>query len=241
MIFVPRMRAAALSAALFLALPSVAPAQEGAGPFAGCSASERADLETAIAGAVKLAGDAAAYLEGVAEDQRRFNAPYETWFGSYDTWRYGRVAANYRAIETTLASAGTRYRCGCPTLAAGLEVNAAPGPPAEIQVCKAFWSAAPSGGRSRAGSLIQAASALPGTGGAEALAASQLEATTLAGQRPADAIRNAATYRYFAEEEKEAGAEHVAGALGLILLLLLGEAYRRARAQTHERHREESH
>ncbi len=220
---------AALSAALLLAAPTPSLAQGGAAPFAGCSASESTDLENAIIAARTLAASAATYLEGVSEDQRRFNAPYETWFGTYDGWRYGRVIANYRAIEAGLAPASTKFGCECPSTAAGEEIHVVQGG-GGIAICKSFWLAPESGGRSRAGALVQAASRLPGPGGARLLAATQIESTTLAGQRPADALRNAATYRYFAEEKKDAGAEHLPAALALILLIVAVQGFRRLRA-----------
>ncbi|MDP3938894.1 MAG: M35 family metallo-endopeptidase [Deltaproteobacteria bacterium] len=222
----PRQVLAALSVALLLAAPAPSLAQGAAAPFTGCSASESTDLENAIIAARALAGSAATYLEGVSEDQRRFDAPYETWFGAYDGWRYGRVIANYRAIEGGLAPASTTFSCDCPSTAAGEEVHVAQGG-GGIAVCKGFWLAPVSGGRSRAGALVQAASQLPGPGGAQLLAATQIESTTLAGQRPSDALRNAATYRYFAEEKKDAGAEHLPAALALILLIVAVQGFRR--------------
>jgi len=201
-----------------------------AAPIEGCTGDQTAALEDAIIAARALAGSAATYLEGVSMEQRRFDAPYETWFGAYDAWRYGHVIANYRAIEATLAPASTRFRCGCPSTAAGLQIEVEQGVAPVISVCEGFWLAPPSGGRSRAGALIEAASRLSGSGGAEPLAVTQIQSTTLAGQRPADAIRNAAAYRFFAEEEKDAGVEHLPAALALVLLILLAEGYRRTRA-----------
>lgn len=219
---------AGVAAAALLAGPPAGRAGAESAVLADCPPAEAADLERAIAAGRDLARGAADYLEGVAETQRRFDAPYQTWFGSYDAWRYGRVIANYRAIADALAPGATDFRCGCPPVATGLETEVEQGTGRGIAVCKSFWMAPEKGGRSRAGALVEAASRLPGAGGARLLAPSQIQSTTLAGQRPEDAIRNAPTYRFFAEEEKSAGLVLLPGALALVLVILLGARFRRA-------------
>lgn len=222
--------AGTLLIALFIA-PAF-PARAALPVFTECAGTQEAEAVEALQNARALAGSASAYLAGVAESQRVYDAPYATWFGAYDGWRYRKVLSNFEAIGSALDRETLSIACTCGTHALGDEYTLDQKEAYAISLCSKFWAAPPTGWKSRAGAIVEAMSRFNAVVGAKVKAPTQIESMTLASEKPADAIQSASSYRYFAEEEKTAGAEHLALAVTLILLLLLGEHLRRGRARS---------
>ena len=69
----------------------------------------------------------------------------------------------------------------------------------KIYLCGAFWSAANTGTDSRAGTLVHESSHFTVNGGTTDIAYGQSAAKALAKSNPANAVRNADSHEYFAE------------------------------------------
>ena len=211
--------AGTLLVALFIV--PVFPVRAAPPVFSDCAGAQEAEALEALENARALVADSAAYLAAVEDSQRVYDAPYVTWFGAYDGWRYRKVLANFEAIGSALDLETLSISCTCGTQAPGTEYKLGPKKAYGISLCSNFWAAPPTGGKSRAGAIVEAMSQFKPVVGAKAKAPTQIESMTLASEKPTDAIQSASNYRYFAEEEKEAGTEHLALAVILILLLLL--------------------
>ncbi len=199
----------------------VLPARAALPVFVDCAGAQEGKAVEALENARALAAGAAAYLAGVADAQRVYDAPYATWFGAYDGWRYRKVLANFEGIVSALDRETINFSCTCGTHALGDEYTLDPKSAYAISLCSNFWAAPPTGGKSRAGAIVEAMSRFKMVIVAKAKAPSQIESMALASEKPANAIQSASNYRYFAEEEKTAGTEHLPFAIILILLLLL--------------------
>ena len=222
--------AGTLLIALFIV--PVFPAQAAPPVFTECTGAQEAEAVEALQNARAMVADSAAYLAGVADAQRVYDAPYATWFGAYDGWRYRKVLANFGAIGSALDRESLSISCTCGTHALGDAYTLGPKKSYAISLCSNFWAAPLRGGKSRAGEIVEAMSRLDAVVGAKVKAPTQIESMTLASEKPAEAIQSASNYRYFAEEEKTAGTEHLLPAVMLILLLLLGERLRRRRGRS---------
>lgn len=218
---------------LLILIAAPAGAQQGVGTggamFSNCSDEQKVELSDALSHAQAIAASAHEYLEAVGEDQRSFDEAYMTWFGSYNAWRYSKVSTSFSKIHTALAGQSVAFECGCGPDAAGRELVPGTSDSNKIGVCDDFWSAPLSGFNSRGGALVGAVSQLGGTAGAEDLASNSMLSMKLATEDPVKAIQNAESYRFFAEQEKEAGGEKLLLAVPLGLLLLLGVRIGRAR------------
>ncbi|MFQ5458937.1 MAG: M35 family metallo-endopeptidase [Myxococcota bacterium] len=215
-----------------LILPA-APAGAAQPAFKDCSGDQQTEISQALANARTLATRSAAYLRGVEKPQRSYDGPYATWFGAYDAWRYTRVIAQFDTLKRALAEETIRFDCTCATHALGDEYVLDPDKPYDVSLCSVFWERPLAGANSRAGAVLEAMSRFTAVLGAAETGGSQSESMALATENPSEAIKAAPNYRHFAEEEKEAGGEHLAGALALIALLLLVARARRKPTARH--------
>lgn len=125
-------------------------------------------------------------------------ARYTTWFGAYNASRYSRVSSNFVNIDNALDQNNGQItiNCGCTESAyAYVYANA----PYEIYVCNAFWSASTTGTDSKAGTLVHEMSHFTVVAGTQDRVYGQSGARSLAISNPAQAITNADSHEYFAE------------------------------------------
>jgi peptidyl-Lys metalloendopeptidase len=121
---------------------------------------------------------------------------YLEWFGAYTSSRYSTVKNNFTAIADAMTNAGITFDCKCKQK---YYAYVYPNQPYNIYLCQAFWSAPLSGTDSKAGTLIHEMSHFNVVAATDDVVYGQAGARNLADTNPDDAITNADSHEYFAE------------------------------------------
>jgi len=165
--------------------------------FSGCSAGQQTTLTSALAQAVNLASAAKTALSN-APTWARYTAPrYKEWFGTYDQARYSAVQTHYDKIWDALANQNITFKCDCSD--GNTYAYVYPTKPYEIHLCGLFWSASLTGTDSQAGTLVHETSHFNVVAGTDDHIYGQAGCRNLAKSNPSDAIDNADSHEYFAE------------------------------------------
>jgi len=165
--------------------------------FAACSASQQADLQSALLSAETIARNASIALGSLDIGQRSSSPRYSRWFGAYSETRFNIVNSGFVNIRSVLENNQIDFICGCLRDGTFAFVNRAR--PFEINLCPAFWPASETGTDSRAGTIVHELShfnEIVGTGDFEY---GQADTVILAADDPDQAVFNADNYEYFAE------------------------------------------
>jgi peptidyl-Lys metalloendopeptidase len=162
--------------------------------YVGCSA-------TQITGGGAAVTQARAYSQNARDYFASHSAPtarYTTWFGAYTSTRFTTATNHYIAIDNALDQSGgqVKINCGCNQ---NYYAYVYPTKPYEIFVCKAFWAAPNAGTDSRGGTLIHETSHFNVTAGTDDVVYGQSGAKSLAISDPDQALNNADSHEYFAE------------------------------------------
>jgi peptidyl-Lys metalloendopeptidase len=157
-----------------------------------CTASQKSALEQAVTAGATYADQSASYLNGGSVTAR-----YTTWFGAYSATNYSTVKSHFNLIANALNTKALTLDCSCKKRDTFAYVYAAE--PYKIYLCGAFWSAALRGTDSRAGTLVHEMSHFTVNGGTKDYAYGQSLAKQLAISNPAQAVQNADSHEYFAE------------------------------------------
>jgi len=136
--------------------------------------------------------DASGYLQSHNTGGSR----YTTWFGVYNSARYGTVKTHFTAIVDAMTNAPITVDCKCSNSAYAYVY---PAQPYKIYVCRAFWNAPLNGTDSKAGTLVHEMSHFNVVAGTDDVVYGQTGAKNLALSDPAKAITNADSHEYFAE------------------------------------------
>ncbi|ASL00440.1 protease [Xanthomonas citri pv. fuscans CFBP 6996] len=161
--------------------------------YLNCSTTRTSQAGSAVTAARNYSQNARNYLNAGSTGAR-----YTTWFGTYNASRYSRVSSNFVNIDNALDQNNGQItiNCGCTESAyAYVYANA----PYEIYVCNAFWSASTTGTDSKAGTLVHEMSHFTVVAGTQDRVYGQSGARSLAISNPAQAITNADSHEYFAE------------------------------------------
>ena len=123
---------------------------------------------------------------------------YTTWFGAYTSARYSTVSQHFVAIDSAIDQSGGQIKinCGCNQ---NYYAYVYPTKPYEIFVCKAFWTAPLAGTDSKGGTLIHEMSHFNVVAGTDDWVYGQAGAKNLALTNPTNAVDNADSHEYFAE------------------------------------------
>ncbi|CAE6500665.1 unnamed protein product [Rhizoctonia solani] len=166
--------------------------------FTGCSADQQSQIKEAATASDAMVSNANSYLSGLASGKPR----YTTWFGTFDKSRYNSLASHFKNIGTDASS--MNYDCSdClthpsmdyPNTYAYVDPNV----PTKIYLCGAFWRAPTTGTDSKAGTIVHENSHFVANGAVEDHVYGQGDAQALAKSNPAQAIMNADSHEYFAE------------------------------------------
>jgi peptidyl-Lys metalloendopeptidase len=160
--------------------------------FTNCTATQQAQASAGFEAAIDMSGDAAAYLDGQPSATPR----YTEWFGAFTTARWDRVAENFSAIAAAFVSQPVIIDCKCKK---PYYAYVYPSQPYKIYVCKVFWSAPVSGTDSKGGTLIHEMSHFDAVAATDDVVYGQSACRSLADSDPDDAVRNADSHEYFAE------------------------------------------
>ncbi|GAB1100261.1 MAG: hypothetical protein Sw2LagPseu_18090 [Shewanella algae] len=121
---------------------------------------------------------------------------YATWFGSYNSSRWNSVSSNFSAIDSALNNQPLTFDCSCKK---SYYAYVYPTQPYKIYMCNAFWSAPVSGTDSKGGTIVHEMSHFNVVAGTDDIVYGQSGAKSLALSNPAQAIQNADSHEYFAE------------------------------------------
>lgn len=163
---------------------------------ANCSSSRRTSIATALASAKNYASGSYNYLSTYPSASRANSARYKTWFGSYTSSRWGTVSNNFNKINSALNNQPLQFDCGCTD---SYYAYVYPNQPYKIYLCNAFWSAANTGTDSKAGTIVHETSHFTVVADTDDIAYGQSAAKSLALSNPAQAVKNADSHEYFAE------------------------------------------
>jgi peptidyl-Lys metalloendopeptidase len=158
-----------------------------------CSASQQTSLLSALNAAGTYADGAVSYLSATPSGTTR----YRTWFGAFSTANWNTVKSHYVNIQSVYNTKPIIFDCSCKKNNTYAYVY--PSQPYKIYLCGAFWSAPLTGTDSKAGTLVHETSHFTVVAGTQDYAYGQSAAKSLALSNPAQAIMNADSHEYFAE------------------------------------------
>jgi peptidyl-Lys metalloendopeptidase len=141
-----------------------------------------------------MAANSKSYLQGT--NDKAGSVRYNTWFGNYDASRWNTVTGNFSNIDSTLNNEALTFDCSCKK---SYFAYVYPTQPYKIYMCNAFWSAPTSGTDSKGGTIIHETSHFNIVAGTDDVVYGQSGAKSLAISNPAQAIQNADSHEYFAE------------------------------------------
>ena len=166
--------------------------QNGVG-YAGCSATQISGAAAGLSQARTYTEDAKGYLNTGAQGPR-----YTTWFGAITTTRYNTAKSHFASIDTAMDQSNNSIIIDC-SCHQNYYAYVYPTQPYRIYVCNAFWSAPTSGTDSKGGTLVHEMSHFNVTAGTDDHVYGQSGAKSLAISNPDQALDNADSHEYFAE------------------------------------------
>ena len=201
--------------------------------FKDCSQSRTNQLNSALSKAQDLVIGAQLALYICPEEKRPDALRYKKWFGSYTETRYDKVISNFDAIYHALAYETITFNCDCDE---NWYAYVYPSRPYEIWLCNAFWSAPLTGKDSKAGTIIHEVSHFYVVAGTDDYAYGHTACINLANNNPSQAINNADSYEYFAENDpsvEACGLPHIPLlVLAIVLIVIADSLLRRRRRAT---------
>ena len=171
--------------------PTLAQTLAGSLSFTNCSATQAAEITTAVADAKTYAAGASAYMAAGTAGPR-----YTTWFGANDAARFSTVKTHFASIDSAFNTQPVVVDCKCKKT---FYAYVFPNEPYKIYVCKAFWTAPAIGTDSKAGTLVHEMSHFNIVAGTDDWAYGQSAAKSLAISDPTKAVDNADSHEYFSE------------------------------------------
>lgn len=158
-----------------------------------CSASQITTIGNAVLSARTYSERAKGYLNAGTTGAR-----YTTWFGAYTSGRYATAQQHFATIDSALdqTSGQVTINCGCTQ---NYYAYVYKNDHYQIYVCNAFWSAPLVGTDSKAGTLIHEMSHFTVVADTDDHAYGQGPAQNLAINNPTQALDNADSHEYFAE------------------------------------------
>jgi peptidyl-Lys metalloendopeptidase len=161
--------------------------------YVGCTANQIQLNNQAILTARSYSENAKGYLNSNATGAR-----YTTWFGAYTSGRYATAQQHFVTIDTAIDQIGgqVKINCGCTE---NYYAYVLKNQHYEIFVCNAYWNAPLVGTDSKAGTLIHEMSHFTVVADTDDWAYGQSAASSLAINNPTQAVDNADSHEYFAE------------------------------------------
>lgn len=192
-------------------LASMAGAIKEKTSFSSCSQSRQTDLNNALAAAVQIAAKARSAVFNATKCAQSTAPRYLEWFGKFSQARFDAVKNHYDKIHDALANKDIKFFCDCSD--AGVFAFVRPTKPYEIHLCGAFWDAPLNGTDSRAGTLVHEMSHFNVVAGTDDHVYGQSGCRDLAKNHPNDAVDNADSHEYFAENTPSLSMSGTAGSV----------------------------
>jgi peptidyl-Lys metalloendopeptidase len=161
--------------------------------YVACNANQIKLNDQAILTARAYTENAKGYLNSSATGAR-----YTTWFGAYTSTRYNTAKQHFATIDEAMdkTNGELKINCGCTTNVYAYVYKA---DHYQIYVCNAYWNAPLVGTDSKAGTLIHEMSHFTIVADTDDHAYGQTAASNLAVTNPTNAVDNADSHEYFAE------------------------------------------
>ncbi|KAI5479946.1 peptidyl-Lys metalloendopeptidase [Pseudohyphozyma bogoriensis] len=190
------MIAAHLAALLALfAWGQAAPVVDKRSYFVNCTYTQNQALQKAVIGAQTISNLARSYTSSLDGDTPR----YDTWFGNYTEERASEVTSHFESLVGGAFLSATFDCSGCPSGAGLPDAVVNIFNPGVVYPCDSFFDASLYGANSQSGALIEALLQFPENGGLGMYGIEESEAKELAQGAPDQAIQNAPSYRFYAE------------------------------------------
>ncbi|NVJ68002.1 MAG: peptidase M35 [Gammaproteobacteria bacterium] len=155
-----------------------------------CDNTQKNQILSALDSADAMANDSVAYLNG------NIGTRYESWFGTPTNSRVNKAKSNFAAINDAIDNEALTFDCSCKQ---SYFAYVYPNQPYKIYLCRAFWQARETGTDSRAGTIIHELSHFNVVAGTDDVVYGQSGARSLADSNPDQALNNADSHEYFAE------------------------------------------
>jgi len=159
-----------------------------------CSSSQQTEIISALDAADQIANNAVSYFN--SHSANNTTTRYETWFGQATSSRYNTAASNFDAINDAIDNQPVAFDCSCKK---SYFAYVYPNQPYKVYLCRAFWDANELGTDSRAGTIIHEISHFNAVAGTDDVVYGQSGAQSLANSDPDQALNNADSHEYFAE------------------------------------------
>ena len=160
--------------------------------YTDCDNSRIAKIQDAIVQATNIASESYSYLVGGSSSSQR----YAEWFGAYSSGRWNTVEGNFRDIRDAFQNESLAFDCGCKQRYYAYVYS---NDPYTIYLCRVFWNAPLTGTDSKAGTLVHEMSHFNVVAGTDDVVYGQSGCRNLADSDPNQAIQNADSHEYFAE------------------------------------------
>ncbi|KDQ63151.1 hypothetical protein JAAARDRAFT_118985, partial [Jaapia argillacea MUCL 33604] len=160
--------------------------------YNGCSTSEKSSLAQAAPAAQTYVANAMSYLQAHTSSTTRFT----TWFGTYLSSHHSTVLTHYTNMNGNVY---TSYSFDCTCTDSGTYAYVYPDEYGTVYLCGAFWSAPVTGTDSMGGTLVHESSHFTANAGTQDYVYGQSSSKSLAKSNSGEAIMNADSHEYFAE------------------------------------------
>ncbi len=171
--------------------------------FRSCTTNQQNELGEAKEAAEGIAKQAHSALSGTEQSSMAQARRYKEWFGNYTQQAHSQAANNFSKIVEALATKQIIFNCSMEDCREGVFAYVYPSRPYEIFLCGAFWSADLTGTDSRAGTIVHELSHFNVVAGTDDNVYGQSGCRQLAIDSPEEAIANADSHEYFAENTPE--------------------------------------
>ena len=160
--------------------------------YISCTTTHKSQIVSAVSSALSYADSSYIYLSMTPSAKQRYMTWYSTSLANWNT-----LKKHYQNIKTALNSKSISFNCGCTQSNTYAYVYA--NSPYVIYLCDAFWLAPTTGTDSKAGTLVHEISHFTVVAGTQDYAYGQAACKSLAIRNPTQAIQNADSHEYFAE------------------------------------------
>ncbi len=159
-----------------------------------CDNSQKTEIISALAAADQITNNSVSYLSSHAANNT--SARYNTWFGDATSARYNTAVDHFNAIDDAIDNKPVTFDCSCKK---SYFAYVYPTQPYKVYLCRAFWNANEFGTDSRAGTIVHELSHFNAVAGTDDVVYGQSGAQSLATSDPDQALNNADSHEYFAE------------------------------------------
>ena len=165
--------------------------------FHSCDANEQGQLNAALAAAESISAVASRDIRNTPASQRPNARRYREWFGAFHQSRWNVVQSTFDKIASAAANQVMDFNC--TMCEQGTVAFVYPNRAYEINLCKSFWRFPTSGNNSKAGIIVHELSHFTIVGDTGDFAYGRTDSVNLANGEPLDAVFNADSYSFFAE------------------------------------------